>query len=107
MLSCCFLDPWMLSGCLICAVALVLLRMLFAAAYVVEYVVEYVVGFFVGYLASCWLLLVAVGSRLRSGCLIFAVAVALLRKIFAVAYVLEYVVDYVVCFFVGLFGTPT
>jgi phage shock protein PspC (stress-responsive transcriptional regulator) len=37
------------------AVDVVLLRLLFAVAYVMEYVVQYVVG----YLASCWLLLAA------------------------------------------------
>jgi putative flippase GtrA len=44
-----------LSGCLLFAVADVLLRMLFAMGYVVEYVVENVVEYVVGYLASCWL----------------------------------------------------
>jgi hypothetical protein len=54
---------------------------------------EYVVA----YLASCWLLsgFVMVAVRL-SGCLLFAVAIVLLRMLFAVAYVMEYVVEYVV-----------
>jgi hypothetical protein len=65
--------------------------------YVVEYSVEYVMEYVVAYLASCWLLsgfvMVAVGL---SGCLLFAVAIVLLRMLFAVAYVMEYVVEYVV-----------
>jgi membrane-associated phospholipid phosphatase len=49
LLSGCFRFAfWLLSGCLLFAVALALLRMLLAVAYVVEYVV----GFFVGYLAA-------------------------------------------------------
>jgi hypothetical protein len=55
-----------LSGCLLFAVAVVLLRMLFAVGYVVEYVVEYVVVYIVGYLAGCW---VACGS-LSDCCLV-------------------------------------
>jgi hypothetical protein len=38
-----------LSGCLLFAVAVVVLRMLFAVGYVVEYVVEYVVAYIVEY----------------------------------------------------------
>jgi hypothetical protein len=34
-------DPALLSGCLLFAVALLLIRMLFAVAYFVEYVAEY------------------------------------------------------------------
>jgi hypothetical protein len=68
MLSCRFLvfGPWVracasrnaLSGWLLFAVALVLVRMLFAVGYVVEFVLEYVLGDVledvVGYVSSCW-----------------------------------------------------
>jgi hypothetical protein len=51
-----------LSECLLFAVVLVLLRMLFAVGYVAEYVVEHVVEYdveyvskdVVGYVVSCW-----------------------------------------------------
>jgi hypothetical protein len=54
---------WLLSGCVLVAMAAVLLRMLSAIAYCVEYVVEYGVDYVVGYLASCWLFF-----SLRYGC---------------------------------------
>jgi hypothetical protein len=50
---------WLLSGCLLVAVAAKLRRVLSAVAYCVEYVVEYVVDYGVGYLASCWLFFLA------------------------------------------------
>jgi hypothetical protein len=88
-LSCCFLLA------VLFAVALLLLRMLFAVAYIVEYVVEYVEEYVARYLASCWLLSgsALVGFRSLSGCLLFAVAVVVLRMLFAVAYMVEYVVE--------------
>ncbi len=53
----CFLDAFCtLSGCLLCAVVLVIPLMLVAVGYVVEYVLEHVLEHVVGYLASCWLL---------------------------------------------------
>jgi hypothetical protein len=55
--GCVLVAFWSLSGCLLFAVALVLLLMLFAVVYVVEYVLEHVLQHVVGYfLASCWLL---------------------------------------------------
>jgi hypothetical protein len=54
--GCVLVAFWSLSGCLLFAVALVLLLMLVAVVYVVEYVLEHVLEDVVGYLASCWLL---------------------------------------------------
>ena len=41
--GCVLVAFWLLSGCLLFAVAVALIRMLFAVVYVVEYVAEYVV----------------------------------------------------------------
>jgi hypothetical protein len=90
---------WLLFGCLLFAVAVVILRMLSAVGYVLEYVVEYIVE----YVASCWLLSVCflVAFWLLSGCLLVAVAAKLRRMLYAVAYCVEYVVEYVVDDVVG------
>jgi hypothetical protein len=56
LLSSCFVVVvWLLFGCLLFAVASVLLRMLFAVAYVLEYSVEYCVEYCMLYLTTCWL----------------------------------------------------
>jgi hypothetical protein len=107
LLSCCFrFACWLLSGCLLSAVALALLRMLFAVGYEGydgQYIVEYFVDFYEGYLASCWLLpgYCLVAFRLRGGCLLFAVAVVLLRMMFAEVYFVECVVEYLMEYIVG------
>ena len=83
----CFLASFCwLFGCLVFAVAVELLRMLFAVANVVEYVLVYVVESFGLYLTSC--LLLSGCSRfvfwLRAGCLLSAVALLLPLMLFAV-----------------------
>jgi hypothetical protein len=94
---------WLISGSLLFAVALVLLRMLITVVYVVEYVKEYVVEYFEVYLASCWLLSCCflAASWLLYECLLFAVAVVLIRMVVAVVYVVENVAEYGVESFVG------
>jgi hypothetical protein len=71
------------SGCLLFAEAVVLLRMLCAVGYVVEYIVEYDV--------ECFL----------CGCFPVAVAHVLPRKLFDVAHIVEYMVECRVEYFAG------
>ena len=88
----------LLFDCLLLAVALALLRILFAVVYIVEYVVEQVVEQLVVYLTSCPLLYGCFRFAFWLLCesLVFAMAVVLLRMLFAVASVVEYVLAHVV-----------
>jgi hypothetical protein len=91
------------SGCLLFAEAVVLLRMLCAVGYVVEYIVEYDVEYVVGYFASRWLLFGNVMEALcfLCGCFPVAVAHVLPRKLFDVAHIVEYMVECRVEYFAG------